>query len=114
MKQSGLSYRFAPAVRSEWIYWYSCMICGKNRWDTLHHIVSPSSHFHVKGAHNASIYNSCPVHNYGCHINNEAFLYNDDNIKMLLQKTYMALEGEGYTKKPIDREFLKVYQHLYE
>lgn len=113
MRQTGLSNRFPETVRSQWIFWYSCHICGRNRWDALHHIVSPSSRLYVRGAHNASVYNSAPIHNYGCHIDNEAFLYNDENIKMLLGRTREALDGEGYTPNGTDREFLRVYAHLY-
>lgn len=112
MKQSGLSNRFPPEVRNEWLYWYECMICGKNQIDTLHHIISPSVRFYVRGIHNTSVFNSCPIHNYGCHINNEAYLYNDEGVRALLKKTKDALDDMGYTLKPVDREFLKIYGEL--
>ncbi len=89
------------------------MVCGKNRIDALHHIVSPSSHFYVKGEHNKSALNSCPIHNHGCHVGNEAFLYRDSTIRTLLKKTIDALEFEGYVFTETDREFLEVYSDLY-
>jgi len=95
------------------MYWYACMICGKNQIDCLHHILSESSRLYIDGAHNESTYNSSPVHNQICHIGNEAFLYDSDNIKMLLKKTRDALTEMGYSPKPVDKEFLRIYAHLY-
>ena len=113
MKRSGLSNRFSSETRHEWLYFYSCMVCGMNGIDALHHIVSPSSRFYVKGEHNESVLNSCPIHNQVCHVGNEAFLYSEETIRMLLKKTLDALTSMGYTLKPIDREFLRVYANLY-
>lgn len=113
MRQSGLSYRFSEKTRAEWIFWYSCLVCWRNQWSALHHIVSPSSRFHVKGKHNESVYNSCPIHNFGCHIDNEAFLYSDDTIKMLLNRSRDALIEMGYKPNALDREFLQIYSDLY-
>lgn len=89
------------------------MICGRNQIDTLHHIVSPSSRFYVDGEHNASVFNSCPIHNFVCHIGNEAYLYSEDGIRTLLRSTREALEAMGYALKPIDKEFLRIYADLY-
>ncbi len=113
MKNSGLKNRFPPSVRNVWIFWYDCMVCGRNRIDALHHIVSPSSHFYIDGKHNESVFNSCPIHNFGCHIDNEAFLYRDETIKMLLKKTQQALEWEGYKPNALDKKFLEIYAKLY-
>lgn len=114
MKKTGLKNRFSQAVRNVWQYWYDCMICGKNSIDVLHHILSPSSRFYIAGKHNESVLNSCPIHNQVCHIGNEAHLYSDDTIKLLLKKTYMALVHLEYEFNDLDREFLKVYADLYD
>lgn len=88
-------------------------MCGKNRWDVLHHILSPSSLLYVKGKHNESAYNSCPTHNFGCHIDNEAYIYKDSTIRTLLKKTKVALDEEDYRPTELDRQFLQIYAHLY-
>lgn len=108
---AGLRNRFPEEVRAEWVFWYDCMVCGKNQWSALHHIISPSIHGYKDGEHNRSVLNSCPIHNYGCHIDNEAWL--GRNVGLLLSKVKQALEDMGYVLKPIDRKFLEVYGHLY-
>ena len=113
MKNNGLSNRFSQETRAEWIYWYACNICGMNQYDALHHIICPSVRFYIKGKHNTSILNSCPIHNQKCHIGNEAHLYNDDTVKQLLQKTLTALLQMDYKLKPIDREYMTIYKDLY-
>ncbi len=113
MKQTGLSNRFSAETRNEWQYWYSCHVCGMNRIDALHHILSPSSRHYRRGEHNESVLNSCPIHNQVCHVGNEAFLYDEKNIKMLLAKTRSALKELGYALKPIDLAFLEIYAELY-
>ncbi len=113
MKNTGLQNRFSPKTRAIWIYWYSCLVCGMNGIDALHHIVSPSSHLHKNGDFNNSVYNSCPIHNMKCHIGNETLLYKDETIKMLLKKTRDALHWEGHVPDKNDLVFLKEYAHLY-
>lgn len=113
MKNSGLSNRFSQEVRQQWIYWYSCLICGRNRWDALHHIISPSVRFYKVGKHNESILNSCPIHNFKCHIDNEHILFNDITLSEILEKTFLSLVELGYTLKQIDLDFLEVYRDWY-
>ncbi len=113
MKKTGLKNRFSTKTRNEWLDWYSCMICGRNKQDVLHHIVSPSSRHYIAGEHNVSVFNSCPIHNYKCHIGNEGWLYNEKNITTLLKKTAEALESLGYIVNENDRDFLRVYAFLY-
>lgn len=84
-----------------------------NQYDALHHIICPSVRFFVRGDHNKSVFNSCPIHNQRCHIGNEAHLYNDEIVKQLLLKTLMALFQMEYKANKRDREFLKVYSALY-
>ena len=113
MKKSGTGNRFSKETRNEWLYWYECMICGKNQQDVLHHILCKSSHLYIDGNHNESVLNSCPIHNFVCHIGNEANLYKPETIMLLLKKTREALKGMGYIPNEKDRKFLSVYSHLY-
>lgn len=99
-------------VKVEWIYWHSCLICGKNKWDALHHVVSPSIQGYKEGKHNESILNSCPIHNFGCHIGNEAHL--SKFVGTILQNVLNTLDEMGYALGENDKEFLKVYGDLYE
>lgn len=115
MKKTGLSNRFdKDKAVSTWEGWHYCLICTRNRWDALHHIISPSSRHYVKGEHNKSMLNSCPIHNYGCHIGNESYLYSDKTIKKLLKTVKTVLESRQYRLDDTDKAFLKVYNHLYE
>ena len=135
MKKTGLQYRFSLSVRNVWLYWHECLVCGFNRPDALHHIISPSSKFHKDGKHNESVFNSCPVHNYThpnskdpsiakkywgfgitkpCHVGNETWLYADTNLKHLLNRVAEILLDEmKYIPNENDLAFFKVYGHLY-
>jgi len=114
MKKSELKNRFSNETRHEWLYWYECIVCGKNQQDVLHHIISPSVKHYVAGKHNQSVLNSCPIHNQVCHIGNESWLGKDENIAYLLKRTYEALRYDlGYQLKPIDEEFFKIYSKVY-
>ena len=113
MKNSGLSNRFSQETRLEWLYWYSCNVCHRNQYTALHHIISPSVGWYVRGNHNTSVLNSCPIHNLKCHIGNEAYLCKRETIELLLSRTLNALIELGYTLNEKDREFLKIYKDLY-
>ena len=117
----GLQNRFPADLKYEWQWHYSCMLCGKNGWDALHHIISPPCHEYIVGNHNRSILNSCPIHNFksdeeavqNCHIGNESELHKQ--IPKLLSKTLHALIYEqNYRLKEVDLKFLSIYLKLYE
>lgn len=112
MKNTGLSNRFSKETRWEWEDWHQCMVCGENRWDALHHIMSPSSIRFVEGKHNTSILNSSPIHNFKCHIGNEGWLRKNEGY--LLKRTLSALERMGYELSDKDEKFLNIYKSLYE
>jgi len=113
MKNNGLRNRFNERDRMTWIGWHSCLVCDKNCFDALHHIISPSSSFYVEGEHNTSILNSCPIHNYPCHIGREGLLFQEEAMRVLLAKTAEALDWQGYEYTENDREFICVYKKLY-
>ena len=115
MKNTGLKNRFPDSVKQAWMFWYSCLVCGKNNWDALHHIISPTVRFYKHGSFNRSTLNSCPIHNHGCHLYNEARLHDDKYIKWLLKEAYLILVNRlDYELKPVDKKFLSVYNKLYE
>lgn len=109
----GLQNRFPPEVRQQWHWWYSCLVCGKNGIEDLHHIISPSTRYYVAGDHNRSILNSCPIHNRVCHINNDSYLHRQDVTTMLLDKVVEALDFLGYVWNERDKKFFIAYKHLY-
>lgn len=114
MKRTGLRNRFSEETRNHWLYWYSCLICDKNQQDVLHHIVSPSSSQYIDGSHNESTFNSCPIHNFGCHIGNEAYLYSIEGITKLLNKALQSLILHlDYQPDTNDLLFYKTYYKLY-
>jgi len=108
MKKSGLQYRFSEIDKEVWMFWYKCMWCGKNQWDCLHHIISPSSMDHKHGDFNTSILNSSAMHNSGCHLDNGELHHRDVEIK-LLKKTLDMLTFKSYKLTEVDKEFQKVY-----
>lgn len=107
----GLQNRFPKGTREKWLWWYECLECGQNTWDALHHIISPTSEYYVKGNHNRSVLNSCPICNNKCHIGHEDKLHAE--IPELLGKSKRALESLHYQLKPIDKEFMRIYSHVY-
>lgn len=125
MKQTGLRNRFSQETRNLWIYHYSCLVCGMNQWDALHHVISPSFYLYIDGKHNESVFNSCPIHNYkhpdvggetdNCHIDNEAWLFKLGNVKHLL-RTIFELQVKSYQFEPKenDIDFLVVYFDIYD
>jgi hypothetical protein len=108
----GLKNRFPKEVRYEWEDEHHCIVCGKNGWDALHHIISPAMDVYVKGEHNRSIYNSCPVHNFSCHLE-KGDLSNPKVISELLVKVFKHLDAMNYEPKIIDYKFVDVYKELY-
>jgi len=112
MLSTGLKNRFSEETKAEWIFWHECLVCGKNKWDALHHIISPSIEGYKNGTHNESVLNSCPIHNFGCHIDNEPFL--TKSVGLLLLKVYTALDEIGYVFNENDRQFLEIYGEFYD
>lgn len=108
MKQSGLKHRFNPIDTEVWMFHYPCMWCGKNRWDCLHHIISPSSHDYKLEDFNASILNSSPMHNSGCHLDNGELHHQEVEIN-LLEKTMTVLFYNHYKLNDVDKLFIKTY-----
>lgn len=108
LQQKGLKHRFDPEDKEIWYFWHRCLWCGKNSWDCLHHIISPSSHGYREVEENRSILNSSPMHNHGCHLDNPELHNREMEIK-LLEKTLISLSIQGYDLKDIDRLFIKTY-----
>jgi len=116
MKQTGLKNRFPKSVIEWWSVseWFECLICRKNKWDCLHHILSESTRFYIPGSHNKSILNSCPIHNNKCHLYNGAILHTKEMISKLLNEVEWILMKQGYPFSKVDKNFKKRYNKLYE
>jgi len=100
-------------LMSAWAFHFRCLWCGKSGADCFHHIISPSSHYYISGKFNTSILNSCPIHNFSCHIGN-GDLHKIDNEKILLRKVYQTLVKNNYILNQKDKKFLEIYSELYE
>lgn len=111
MSNTKLKHRFSKDVKQVWQGWHECMRCGKNGWDALHHIISPTDQVYIPGSHNSSVLNSCPIHNAKCHLWEEGSLGKD--IPKLLQKTIEGVQFQRYTLKAKDQKFLDKYEHVY-
>ena len=108
MKNKGLSNRFPDKVRQLYTFWYNCFWCGKNRYDCLHHIISPSSFGYTRGKHNISPLNSAPLHNFTCHLDNGNLHQNEYEVK-LMNKTVQFLSSVDYKYTDNDKEFFNTY-----
>lgn len=108
MRNRGLKHRFNPIDTEVWMFHYRCSWCGRNGWDCLHHIISPSSQDYRIGDFNASILNSSPLHNSGCHLDNGELHHQEIETK-LLEKTMTILAYKHYELKDIDKQFVKAY-----
>jgi len=107
----GLQNRFDnDEVKSFWAFHYECLICNENGWDALHHILSPTSQGFVKGKHNTSILNSCPIHNVKCHLYNPSLKRRE---KELLKIVLRLTKNKGYELNEKDIQFLTVYKKFY-
>lgn len=113
MRNRGQQNRFNREEKKIWMGWDECLRCGENRWDALHHIITPTDfNIYSSGKHNTSMLNSCPIHNYPCHIGEDSKLH--DMIGELLVKSKHALtEWQDYELTELDYEFLDNYGHLY-
>jgi hypothetical protein len=107
-----LANRFPSEVFAEWQDWHTCLECGKNTNDCLHHIISPTNKHYIKGNHNKSILNSAPICNHKCHLYNSE-LQREYKVRELLDKTIRILFVRGYKLKKVDYDFLHHYKHLY-
>lgn len=90
-----------------------CHWCGEPGANAFHHIVSPNTAGYKKGEFNQSLLNSCPIHNFECHVGNGR-LGKEENQSMLLKKTIKALLKRNYEFKEIDVEFYQEYKEMYE
>ena len=107
-----LANRFPPAVKEFWIGHYTCLWCGKNTADALHHCQSPSSQHYQKGDFNKSILNSVPICNHGCHLYNGK-LHQPEEERRLLRRVLEILVMKGYEFQPTDFKFYDIYKGLY-
>ncbi len=113
MRRSGLQNRFdREELNATWTFFHRCLWCDKSGFDSFHHIKSPSSQDYRNGEFNESMLNSCPIHNFGCHLYNGQ-LHHLSVEKRLLRKVADALVKEGYKLKQKDNDFLNVYAMNY-
>jgi len=109
-----LKHRFKEEeAQKAWGFHNYCHWCGKNGWDTLHHIISPQSQHYREGSFNSSLLNSAPLHNHDCHLYNTQ-LHQPEIEKRLLKKTLVLLTLNGYRFIKKDHTFYRVYRDLYE
>ena len=105
---TGLNHRFDKDLLFEWLFWQRCLWCGENRWDAMHHVISPSSRDYQKTNANKSILNGCPIHNEECHLKNSQ-LHKRENEIDLLQKIIDIMVTKDYQFNKIDKQFIKTY-----
>ena len=109
-----LRNRFNPEdLNRAWCFWKKCLWCEKSGFDAFHHIISPVSKSYKSGNFNQSILNSCPIHNFKCHLYNPE-LHKEENEKKLLQKVLRILIEEDYQFTEKDKQFYKNYEFLYK
>ena len=94
-------------VRRWFTYCYECWWCGKNHWNCGHHIDGRRKKF------SNSLLNFAPLNNEECHLPNHGKLKNDENITMLLRKTFEWLMGQGYELTELDKNFIESRKEYY-
>lgn len=114
-----LKHRFNEKhLQEAWGWQDRCLVCGLTQTkdgenvNAYHHIISPSSNAYKNLPCNASVLNSCPIHNNGCHLYKD--LHRPEIEKMLLRKVLMLLSANGYRFKNVDHAFIDMYHELYE
>lgn len=90
---------------------YECWFCGMNHWDCFHHAVGRGN---GDSKCEASILNAVPLNNFQCHLRIHGELRNEDNVKIMLQKTMKWLLKQGYEFNQIDIDFITKYKKYYE
>lgn len=106
-----LKNRFPPAVKEFWIGHYTCLWCGQNTADALHHLISPTSAGYIKGDHNKSILNSMPICNHKCHLYNAELKKETPRLlKLVLEEIVL----KGYEFVGRDYQFYMVYSEMYK
>lgn len=90
---------------------WKCFWCGKNKADILHHTVGRGTGESVV---ESSALNASLLCNNSCHLPNHSELKNDNNTKMLLEKTYNYLNSIGYEFTELDANFVEKYVKYYE
>lgn len=90
---------------------WRCWWCGKNRADSIHHIVGRGEHDGEDTE--SSPLNAAPMCNQSCHLPLHGELRTDTNVRMLLNKTYDYLIEIGYQLNERDSLFLEKYSSKY-
>lgn len=90
---------------------WRCFWCGKNKADSLHHIVGRGTGGSIV---ESSALNASLMCNNSCHLPNHSELRTDEKIKILLEKTYNYLTSIGYEFNELDADFIEKYIKYYE
>ena len=104
MKQS--RNNFPEELRFLFSDCWKCWWCGKNRADSLHHIVGRGN---GDSKVESSILNAAPLCNQGCHLPNHGQLRTDEKMREMLDKTYNYLITSNYELTEIDSAFIEKY-----
>jgi hypothetical protein len=89
---------------------WTCWWCGMNTANAHHHIVGRGN---GDSKVESSILNCAWLCNQKCHIAIHGRLRLEENIKLLLNKTFQILEKERYKLTELDKEFIKKYGKYY-
>ena len=112
MKNKGLKNNFN---QHELNFWFEsnreCWVCGKSHWDCFHHIMGRGG---FGDGCESSILNSAPLNNFQCHLAVHGELRQEENCKILLQKTMKYLLSKGYKFDEVDKKFIDKYKNLYD
>lgn len=99
---------FSEETRALFIYNFECWVCGKNTWNAGHHILG-------RGLGDSNLENSplnfAPICNETCHLNKG---FNEEDKKIMLQKTIKWLFKQGYKLTKKDEKFIIKYYRYYQ
>lgn len=96
---------FNEDVLRKWFFYNTrCWVCGKNTWDSFHHVINGSD----------SILNAAPVCNETCHLAIHGILRKKEKVIVLLRKTLEYLLDQGYVFNKNDKIFIEKHRSYYE
>jgi len=105
-----MNNEFSKDTRLLFIYTWECFYCGSNKADAIHHIVGRGA---KESCLESSPLNAAPICNHKCHIPNHGLLKTEEQMKILLNKTYKFLIESGYILTEKDLDFIEKYSNFY-
>lgn len=95
--------------------WYTCLHCGQNHADSLHHNFGRGGPNRQHRRASNSILNSVPLNNELCHISQHSKVKNNKRLlKKVFEIVQKAVRRGEYRISSRDRDFYKIHEETYK